>query len=234
MSTPLRFKWLLVVEGSTDVKTYVRLLTHYGVDKNSFLILPAHGKGSVCNTANWDNINTSSYVPGNLLKVLQAGLTRTDFSGVILLVDSDADNRNAFAAYKRNDRLPYVGQPAIRNEGTHWYIDELNGKNIIPIYGINVPMNTSGCLETDLLDSYGFPVEGQPEYASIVDAIEKATIRWQIPKLGNDKNWWEENSRAKLDKFIYAAFSQGFKVSGETPRLPAEPDAIRQIRRLIG
>jgi hypothetical protein len=95
-------------------------------------------------------------------------------------------------------------------------------------------MNSSGCLETDLLDSYGFPKEGQPEYENVVDAIQKASVYWQIPKHGDGKDWWVENKKAKLDKFIYSALSHGFKVSGEKPTLPTEPKVIQNIKATIG
>jgi len=81
-----------------------------------------------------------------------------------------------------------------------------------------------------LLTSYGFPVEGQPEYANIVDAIQKTSDHWQVPVHCDGKKWWEKNQKAKLDKFIYAAFSHGFEVSGKTTKLPNEPDVIKNIR----
>jgi len=80
----------------------------------------------------------------------------------------------------------------------------------------------------------GFPVEGQSEYASVVDAIKKASYHWQIPLHGDGKKWWEINQRAKLDKFIYAAFRRGFEVSKKTPTLPNEPDVIKNIKATIG
>jgi len=236
MSGSGHYKWLIIVEGSTDVETYEDLLVRYGAKKEEFRIVSAHRKGCVFNTVTWDHINVPNAPQSDLLTLVNHDVGRTDFCGVILLVDSDMNSSDAFNAYKRNSRIRYVDRtaPVIENKGAYWCIDKIDGSNQIPIFGINVPLNSTGCLETDLLDSYSFPVEGQHEYASMVDAIQKASVCWQIEKHGDGKNWWEENERAKLDKFIYSAFSHGFKVSGESPTLPSEPNVIRNIRQVIG
>ena len=236
MSGLSRYKWFIVVEGTTDVKTYEDLLIRYGVNKDDFCLVSAYGKGNVCNTATWDNIHLPDAVPGSLYNLVNHDSGRAEFCGIILLIDSDTDSIDALNAYKRNSLLLYIGQnaPSIENKGDYWFIDTLDGVNQIPIYGINVPTGSSGCLETDLLDSYGFPIEGQTEYTSIVDAIQKASGHWQIPKHGDGKDWWEVNKRAKLDKFIYSAFSYGFHVSGKHPILPNEPNVIQNIKKVIG
>jgi len=134
-----------------------------------------------------------------------------------------------------NVKLPYVASmpPVAENKGNYWCLDSIDGAKQIPIYGICVPSNSTGCLETDLLDSYGFPVNGQEDYSSMVNVIQKVSDRWNIPLHGDGKNWWEENKRAKMDKFIYTAFSNGFKVSGESPTLPKEPNVIKNIRQVL-
>lgn len=42
--------------------------------------------------------------------------------------------------------------------------------------------------------------------------------------------WWEINEKSKMDKFIYVALREGFKVCGKKPALPKEPDIIGNIR----
>jgi hypothetical protein len=226
VSESKHFKWLLVVEGSTDRNTYAKLLSRYGVAYHDVSFVHGGGKDTVCNTSAWSK---------GVLDVLHTALGRRRFIGIILLVDSDNNSGEKFDIYKRNDKLPYVEDlpPTIVNKGCYWHIDELIGVNIVPIYGINVPMTTSGCLETDLLDTYGFPIHGQTEYANIVDAIQKASSYWQIPKRGDGKDWWEINQRAKMDKFIYSAFTHGFEVSELSPCLPDEPNVITNIKSVL-
>ena len=45
MSGVSKYKWLMVVEGSTDVKTYGKLLSTYGVNCSDFYLISACGKG---------------------------------------------------------------------------------------------------------------------------------------------------------------------------------------------
>ncbi|MDR1246994.1 MAG: hypothetical protein LBK57_08215 [Clostridiales Family XIII bacterium] len=230
-----RYKWLLVVEGETDVTTYKDLLKRYGVPSGDIALFSASGKGNVCNAENWAFVQ---FDDTDLLSTLIQDSGRTDFCGVILLVDTDADGSAIFENYKRNTdtRLHYVttSKPQKEQRGECWYLDSLNGVQEIPVLGIAVPMNGSGCLETDLLNSYGFPVEGQDEYAQFVDIIQKSSSNWQIPLKNDGTNWWKENSKAKLDKFIYSALSHGFMVSRRTPQLPCEPSVIGYIKLAIG
>jgi hypothetical protein len=234
MSQPNHYKWLIVVEGETDVNTYGSLLVGYGVKKNVFSLFAARGKGNVCNSTTWGNAKSICKPQNNLLATLIQDIGRKDFSGVILLIDSDSDNNKVCDTYKRTPSLLYVNEKQVsQNKGVYWHLDDLNGANKIPIYGISVPVGAAGCLETDLLASYSFPVEGQTEYDVFVDIIKKSTSRWQIPPNKNDKEWWEENSKAKFDKFIYSALSHGFYVSRRTPALPVEPDVIKNIKSVI-
>jgi hypothetical protein len=46
-----QYKWLIVVEGNTDIKTYEKLLVFYNVNKDDVRLVSAHGKGFVCNSA---------------------------------------------------------------------------------------------------------------------------------------------------------------------------------------
>jgi len=45
MSRASNYKWLIIVEGITDVKTYRKLLSAYGVDISDFYLISACGKG---------------------------------------------------------------------------------------------------------------------------------------------------------------------------------------------
>jgi len=238
MSKSNQYKWLIVVEGKTDTETYNDLLSCYGVALTDISVFSAHGKPSVCDAKVWDNIRSDSHA--DLLTTVKTDIGRTGFEGIILIVDSDTDSAKAFDSYKRRSDgiIPYAtaNKPTVNNEkGGYCKIDSINGlTSTIPVFGITVPMSKPGCLETDLLSAYGFPVEGQQEYSSFVDIIQKASCKWQIPKHGDGKDWWEENKKAKLDKFIYSALSHGFKVSWETPTLPREPDVITRIKNVIG
>jgi hypothetical protein len=227
-------KWVIVVEGDTDVRTYNDLFDAYEVEKNEVLLISAHGKGNVCNTEMWDKIQQDSQI--SLLEIIKNDIGRYDFLGIILIVDSDDNSNRAFGTYKRcKDSLLY-SKPDIleitKGDGEYWRIDSLNGKNVIPILGINVPANKSGCLETDLLNTYGFPIEGQPEYETFTDIIKESSRKWCIESQSN-KKWWNNNEKAKIDKFIYSALSHGFHVCRQKLKLPKEPDVIKRIKEAI-
>jgi hypothetical protein len=229
MNQSNHYKWLIVVEGSNDTDIYHRLLTDHGVNKNDFRLHGAGCKEFVCNSTTWGSNNN------NLLNTVTNDIGRIDFAGMILIVDADSDNNKAFDAYKRSDTLPYVNTiiPNPKNMGVYWHLDDLNGSAKIPIYGISVPVTTAGCLETDLLTSYGFPIEDQFEYSNFVDIIKKSTDKWQVPKHRDGNEWWEENCKAKMDKFIYWALYHGFHVSKEKPCRNIEPDVIKNIKSII-
>ncbi|GHU51605.1 hypothetical protein FACS1894200_11940 [Spirochaetia bacterium] len=236
MNKPNQYKWLIVVEGSTDVETFRQLFKTYCIPLNDIELFSAQGKGNVCNAENWNNISNEESQP-DLLSTIKNDIGRSNFTSIILIVDSDSDSAHAFDAYKRNpDNLLYldpVKPPIAKGNGEYWNLDTLSGVHSIPIIGISIPMNKSGCLETDLLDAYGFPVEGQVEYSSIVEVIEKASPKWHIPKSKGGGNWWDENKKAKFDKFIYSALLHGFRVCRQTPKLLTEPSVIVQIKKAI-
>jgi hypothetical protein len=235
MNKSNQYEWLIVVEGDTDVSTYTRLFKNYD-EPYKFYTCSAHGKGNVLNMNNWSRIfPNSDNKTIDLFRILQNDLGRTSFEGVILVVDADTDAKKAFMAYKRHVKFDYIGNipRKIKNDDACWYLHTLCGTKEIPILGISVPMDESGCLETDLLSSYGFPKEGQQEYAIFVDIIHKTSNIWNVPKRKNGKDWWVENKKAKLDKFIYSALSCGFDVCRLTPVLPKEPDVISHIKSAI-
>jgi hypothetical protein len=202
----------------------MHLLENYGVRRSDFYINSAHGKSKVLKAKHW---------PKELLQLINNDIGRRGFLGVILVVDSDSDDNNMFDAYERNDILPYIDcekPKKIALESSCWLLDNLAGYNPIPILGINVPFGEQGCLETDLLDSYGFPKEGQPEYTSLVRIIQIASLKWNIPKMPGGEDWWVVNKKAKLDKFIYSALSRGFYICRQKTSLPNEPPVISHLK----
>jgi hypothetical protein len=234
MNKPNQYNWLIIVEGNTDVHTYIRLLPADKNSSDSFFIVSANGKNNVVLSKNWNKIQISDNT--NLLDVVIHNIGRSNFSGIILVIDTDDITQKAFDFYKRNTKLSYIEQshPTPKKiNNSYWKLDELKGTKNIPIFEITVPMNQSGCLETDLLTTYGFPVEGQCEYSSFVATIQKASGKWNIPALSGGGNWWDENSRAKLDKFIYSALSCGFYVCRQEPHLPTEPIVITNIKKVM-
>jgi len=219
-----QYKWLLIVEGNTDCSTYEGLLGKSKVTNDEFRVVVGGGKPRLCNASQWEhNIE--------LWNIVQNDLGRIVFRGIILLVDSDVDSATVFDCYERNSKLQYVKplQPKIKKE-QFWHLDTLDGTNQIPILGISVPMESAGCLETVLLKSYGFLVEGQAEYTSLVEIVKKVSNEWKVPKLGNDKDWWEDNTKAKMDKFIYLALLRGFHAVQQKPAVPEEPVVIQHIK----
>jgi hypothetical protein len=230
------YKYLIIVECITDIITYSELLPRYGVSTEDFFLFSAHGKGNVCNADTWDKLYSSEQ-KNTLLDTIINDLGRINFGLIILLIDSDRLINNPFSNYKRSKdmRLNYVysKKPKQLDKKTYYYLDALKGTHNIPILGINVPWSSSGCLESDLLSTYGFPVEGQDEYSQFVEIIKKASGKWQISKQSKKGEWWTENRKAKFDKFIYCALSCGFKVSRKEPQLPHEPEVISKIKSAL-
>jgi hypothetical protein len=219
-----QYDWLIVAEGNSDISVYNEYLDDDNIPL-SFRIIGVGGKGYSLNMSSWDPKHIAT---------LRNDSGRTGFKGVILVVDSDADAKTPFANYRRGDSLFYIDSipptPERDSTGSFWLLDSIKGIKPLPVKGINVPRADHGCLETELLSSYGFPTEPQTEYTSFVNIIKQATAEWKIPNNDDGKPWWEINEKAKFDKFIYAALRQGFKVCGKEPALPDEPDVIRNIR----
>ena len=192
MSAVNQYKWLIVVESETDANTYSDLLIKYGVQSSDFALFPVSGKPNVCNATTWST-RKSEIHNSDLLKLVQQDLGRIGFVGVLLVVDSDEDDSSVFKKYKRNaDSSLYVDDvppPIKKISDTYWELDVLNGASgAIPVIGISVPIDSAGCLETDLLSSYGFPTEGQPEYSCLTDIVKKSSDKWNIPKHGDGKD----------------------------------------------
>jgi len=117
---------------------------------------------------------------------------------------------------------------------TFWYLDSFSGADCIPLRGVNMPFIDRGGLETELLMAYGFPTKGQPEHSCFIDIVKRATKEWNIPNNKDGNPWWTKNETAKMDKFIYAAFREGFITSEKMPVPPIkDPAVINHIRRAM-
>ncbi|MCL2841482.1 MAG: hypothetical protein FWE05_12020 [Defluviitaleaceae bacterium] len=217
-----KYEWLIVVEGSTDKRIYEQYLSAVS-PALSFKVIQMSGKRRVLNMHEWS--------PSDKI-LLDTNIGRNDFKGIILIIDTDSSNKAPFRDYYRGD-YAYIGDkvaPMLDNSGSFWELDILQGIVPLPIRGVNVPLFDSGCLESDFLNGYGFPINEQPEYSAFVDIIKKATQSWSIASKSNGRPWYEDNEKAKMDKFMYAALQEGFTVSGKKPIPPQEPEIIKNIR----
>jgi len=217
-----QYEWLIIAEGNSDIAIYKKYL-----EDLSFHIIGMGGKGNSINMNAWNS---------NCIENLKNDLGRTGFKGLILVIDSDDNSISPFKDYKRGADFSYINnQPALKKDasGAFWHLDNLKGKETLSIKGINVPRTTTGCLETELLSAYGFPIKSQPEYNSLVDIIKQTTSKWNIPNNNDGKPWWEINEDAKMDKFIYYALRRGFITCKKEPMLPPEPEVIRNIRKAM-
>jgi len=214
-----QYEWLIVVEGKFDIG----ILLEYLRDTSKRIISVG---GRDC------SLNMNAWTP-NFVDVLQNDLGRIGFKGIIIVIDSDENCISSFETYQRCSGFSYrssLCSPAKDSSGVFWLLDEIIGKEILPIRGINVPLSSTGCLETDLLLAYGFPIKSQPEYAQCVEIIKQATVAWKISNNMDGNAWWAVNEETKMDKFIYRALIEGFKLFKKYPILPSELDVIRNIR----
>jgi hypothetical protein len=232
MSKNGNYKWLIIVEGNSDYKTYSHLFEEFDVNQNDVSLFAAGNKGFVCKASKWEDIRK-----GELFNKVDTDIGRRNFKGIILLTDTDTDIAEPFGLYDRNPNLKYIDadKPVAKEvKGSFWELDFINGANKIPVIGINVPFDAVGCLESDLLNSYGFPVRGQCEHIAFEDIIQKSSNKWQIPLLKGGGNWWDENKEAKIDKFIYLALYEGFSVCcDKKPAFLYEPAVIKHIKNAV-
>jgi 5S rRNA maturation endonuclease (ribonuclease M5) len=232
MSTNINFESLIIVEGSTDVTTYRNLLKTYGVDEDIFNILSAGNCTNVCDLSLWNNIEINS--KETLYKIVKREIQRTSFKRILLIIDSDFNNEKAFDKYKRNNNFDYVDkEPNFILYTDYILLDNLDATNEIPIYGITVPLNDTGCLETDLLNTYGYPTRAHKDYDELERIIKATSGKWNIHKDRMNREWYDINHDAKMDKFIYSALHHGFWTVWKAPSLPSEPDIIKHIKEVL-
>ena len=102
------YKWLIVVEGSSDVNTFTKLLKQFGVQEE-YSVKYVGGKENVFRFNNWkekpigNNRVVSQFT-------LQSDQGRPGFSGVILVVDSDEKENlmQNYAGYSQECRSSFV------------------------------------------------------------------------------------------------------------------------------
>ena len=235
MSTAI-YKWLIVGEGNFDVNTYTKLLRQFNV--SGFLVKYADAKGSAFRMNKWNEFQ----VADNRIisqRTLQSDQGRNDFMGVIFVVDSDEkeDLSQNYAGYSQECRSSLVNyadwqQPQEIVNTSIIRLDTLKGVGRdLPIYGLCVPASGKGCLETDLLRAYGYPVENENSYDSFADTIKEASEKWDVDR----KDWWEpsKNGKARMDKFMYVALTEGFKANDLKTKLITEPQIITDIKNAM-
>ena len=227
------FKWLIVVEGSTDIDIYKQLLEEYGV--KDFSLFHARGKWNVLDMSTWHE-RISMEHKTDLRKFTDRCLGMSGFSGILLVVDSDTDKEKAFKRYKRNEIFEYESDTPKKLEDINSYyeLDRIKGITMVPIRGIHVPFGEDGCLESDLIKSLDSTTDTSKEYDSLKEIVRTTSNRWQVP-LENNKHWLDINPKARLDKFIYTAFSKGFEtcVYDYKVKLPNEPEVITNIKKAM-
>ncbi|MDR0984359.1 MAG: hypothetical protein LBL93_05050 [Ruminococcus sp.] len=233
------YKYLIVVEGKTDVKTYKELLIFYGINEDDFNIISAGGCGKVCDTKKWKEIKASNM---SLDKKVNEDIVRKEFEKIILVIDTDDKIDDKFE-YRKSENVKSdntIRNPKVKLKDGYWLLDIYDGSKKIPVYGVKTPYLKEGCLESDLLKAYGYP-EGEA-YDNLEKIIKKSSEVWNIPKEENEKNWWEINCRARMDKYIYSALSYGFKISNpkryddniwKIPKPKEEPEVIKTIRKIF-
>jgi hypothetical protein len=236
------YQWLIVGEGTFDVGTYTKLLVQFGV--SNFLVKCVEGKGNVFHMNKWEELPKKNHRIVSQ-KTVQTDQGRYDFMGIVLVVDSDKKENleQNYADYSeecRSKHIDYADWQTPYLIDTNPFImrlDTLKGVNgrKLPIYGLCVPVVGRGCLETDLLRAYGYPVE-EKDYDQFADTIKSASQSWGAGSSNDVKEWWrpEYNGKARMDKFMYAALMQGFKVNNLTTRPIPEPQIITNIKNAIG
>jgi len=227
------FKWLIVVEGSTDVELYEKLLDEYGV--KDFTLFHARGKWNVLDMSTWHKRISMKY-KADLQTFVDRCLGMSGFLGILLVVDSDTDKEKVFKRYVRNQIFPYESDELTAPKEIEGYyeLDRLKGTTtMVPIRGIHVPFGKDGCLESDLIKSLGFPLDTHEEYGTIKKIARKISKEWKVP-LKNGIHWLDENEIARFDKFIYTAFSKGIEACTRYEiKLPKEPEVIENIRKAM-
>jgi hypothetical protein len=177
-------------------------------------------------------------------KILENDQGRSDFKGVIFVVDSDEKENleQNYAGYSpccRSELVAYADwQPPFRVKADVpiMRLDTLKGVDGegLPIYGVCVPTAGKGCLETDLLQAYGYPVE-EKDYDSFAGTIKSASQSWGVEESSDGKEWWDSsrNGKARMDKFMYVALKEGFKVNKLKIKSIPEPQIIKTIKNAM-
>ena len=237
-----QYKWLIVGEGNFDVGTYTTLLKNFGVPKSDFQVMNAGSRDNVFRMNRWIESPASKgrVVSQLTLRIVQAN---PSFQGVILVVDSD-QNRNIeqnYAEYSDDCRSSWITYdtwqpPQLIPNTSIILLDRLKGTDgrKLPIYGLCVPTSGQGCLETDLIQAYGYPIEAE-DYDTFADTIKEASKIWCEYMSEDKKPWWdqERNGKARIDKVMYQALLGGFDVRFLNLKQIREPQIITDIKNAM-
>lgn len=240
MSTA-NYKWLIVGEGNFDVSTFTELLVQFGVNVSEIRVRYAGRKGNVFFINNWPEKPKEKRQMVSQFD-LKGAQGMSGFESVILVVDSD-ENENLsqnYARYSKECQSSLVDysdwQQPKEIDQSIMRLDTIKGvgDRELPIYGLCVPSSGQGCLETDLLHAYGYPVKDE-DYNSFAGNIRSASQSWGVEKSSDGKEWWDtsRNGKARMDKFMYVALKEGFKVNELKTKLPKEPQIITNIKRAM-
>ncbi|MDR0617046.1 MAG: hypothetical protein LBG29_09590 [Synergistaceae bacterium] len=233
------YGWLIVAEGPFDVKIYTDLLGRFKI--SGAVVRSARGKSKVYRMNAWEES------PGRdkniiSLKELETAQGREGFKGVIFVTDADSTQSlyENYAGYTSACRSPKlidydIWERPKQISGTNvMKLDSMIGINgrKLPILGLSVPVAGGGCLETDLMRSYGYPVESEDSYAVFSDVIKAASFSWVVPKPDDEADWWapDKNGKARMDKFMYSALAEGFRVSHLEVKQIQAPQIIQDIK----
>ena len=214
--------WLIFVEGTTDKETYMRLFMQFSVSgRGEFKIVPSSGKENML-------IQKTLHDEDFLIKEIEIFLTYETAKGIIFIIDTDEEEEEPFKNYIRHSKFEDedVNRPPSKLD-KYWHIDMYEAKkDDICVYGINVPYNREGCLETELLKAYNFPSSGGEPYGVLEKIIKEVSIK------NNLKRWYDKNEKSRMDKFIFTAFFEGFKCIRENIEV-SEPEVIKIIKQII-
>jgi hypothetical protein len=222
------YKWLIIVEGKTDQNALYKLLPEYDISASDFKIISAGGKNGVLNAPKWNE---------NILSTVLQDTGRKGFYGIILIIDSDENYKTAFTNYKNNKNFNYISEyhDETKKYDNYLLLDVIDGESPKYIFGVTVPQSANGSLETLFLEIFGYPKKGQDDYSRFTDIIKTASSSWNLSNLGENVEWWKENTDAKFDKFIYYALSKGFEVVEHKSQFPLnkEPSLIKNIKSIM-
>ncbi|MCL2822378.1 MAG: hypothetical protein FWD57_00115 [Polyangiaceae bacterium] len=176
----------------------------------------------------------------HVVKKVKYAALRRELRCVTIVVDMDDYSGSPFDGYKRvSASLLYEtpNTPSLCSvlSGCYWSLDVIKGAHrSLPVRGITVPASSDGCLETDLLAAYGFPLPSQDEHAHFTNIIKRATEGWGIACRSDGKPWWYDNEQSKLDKFMFTALDQGFHrcCARDKKSVPPPRDTPQIIKRL--
>ncbi|MCL1874702.1 MAG: hypothetical protein FWF87_00420 [Synergistaceae bacterium] len=235
------YKWLIVGEGNNDLNRFTKLLIQFEVKDVHMNYVG--GKGNVFRMNQWNKLpNTAKNRIVSQL-TLRNDQVRPGFMGVILVVDSDvketlSQNYAEYSQECRSTLASYADWQQPQNIAPSiMRLDTIKGTSgrKLPIYGLSAPASGQGCLETDLLRSYGYPAN-EKEWNEFSDVIKSASKSWVAEEKSSDgKEWWDlsRNGKAKMDKFMYAALKIGFEVHRLKIKLIKEPQIIQDIKRAM-